>query len=74
MIIHDRSEEVLRRHWAIGQQTSLVKTNIDGDTGVLHELELPREDGTDNPGHGGQCGLFETSIQVTLLKSVYVPD
>ena len=45
---------------------SLVKTNIDGDTGVLHELELPREDGTDNPGHGGQCGLFETSIQVTL--------
>ena len=45
---------------------SLVKTNTDGDMGVLHELELPREDGTDNPGHGGQCGLFETSIQVTL--------
>ena len=45
---------------------SLVKTNIDGDTGVLHELELPREDGADNPGHGGQCGLFETSVQVTL--------
>ena len=55
-------------------RASLVKTNIDGETGVLHELELPREDGTDNPGHGGQCGLVETSIQVTLLKSVYVPD
>ena len=45
---------------------SLVNPYIDGDTGVLHEIEPHREDGVNNPGHGGQCGLRDTSIQVTL--------
>ena len=54
---------------------SLVNENIDGDTGGQDELELPREDGNHDPGHGGQMWALQHSHPGTLIKiSVCTPS